>query len=50
MRFLQKVRTCVKFTVLSLVADPEYQRELDYVLRGQSLVFSWPVTLILTAI
>ncbi|GFF46513.1 hypothetical protein IFM46972_08059 [Aspergillus udagawae] len=50
MRFLQKIQTCIKFTVLSLVADPEYQRELNYILRGQSLVFSWPITWILTAI
>ncbi|KAF7122624.1 hypothetical protein CNMCM5793_000649 [Aspergillus hiratsukae] len=50
MKFFQKIRTCIKFTVLSLVADPEYQRELNYILRGQSLVISWPVTWILTAI
>ncbi|KAH2311335.1 hypothetical protein LV164_000399 [Aspergillus fumigatus] len=49
-RFLQKIRTCIKFTVLSLVADPEYQRELNYILRGQSLVISWPITWILTAV
>ncbi|RLL97776.1 hypothetical protein CFD26_103140 [Aspergillus turcosus] len=50
MKFFQKIRTCIKFTVLSLVADPEYQRELNYILRGQSLVISWPVTWILTGI
>jgi hypothetical protein len=50
MRFLQKIQTCIKFTVLSLVADPEYQRELNYILRGQSLVISWPITWIMTAI
>jgi hypothetical protein len=32
--FVQSLRTCVKFTVLVLIAEPEFQRELAYLLRG----------------
>ncbi|GJP88494.1 glycosyl transferase [Aspergillus niger] len=41
---------CLKFLVISLVADPEYQRELDSMLRGQPLVFAWPINLILNGV
>ncbi|OJJ07409.1 hypothetical protein ASPVEDRAFT_46734 [Aspergillus versicolor CBS 583.65] len=44
------VKTCLKFVIISLVADPQYQRELEYVLRGQPLIFSWPVTILLNSI
>lgn len=43
LRLYLKIKSCVKFTVLSLVADPEYQRELDYMLRTQPLLLSWPL-------
>ncbi|KAE8355715.1 hypothetical protein BDV28DRAFT_162634 [Aspergillus coremiiformis] len=46
----EKIKACIKFTVISLVADPEYQRELNYMIRGQPLVFAWPATLILNTI
>lgn len=45
-----KIKSCIKFTVLSLVADPEYQRELDYMLRTQPLFISWPAKRCLTCI
>jgi hypothetical protein len=34
-RFQHVWKACVKFLILSLVADPEYQRELDYMIRTQ---------------
>jgi hypothetical protein len=49
-RFLQKVRMCIKFLVLSLTADPEYQRELNYMIRTKPLLLHWPVTLFLNGI
>ncbi|GAB1207399.1 hypothetical protein APSETT445_006115 [Aspergillus pseudonomiae] len=49
-RLHEKIKTCIKFTVISLVADPEYQRELKYILRGQPLIFAWPATLILNTV
>lgn len=49
-RFHQIVQMCIKFFVLSLVADPEYQRELDYMLRAKPLFIHWPVTLFLNGI
>ncbi|KAJ0418830.1 hypothetical protein BJY00DRAFT_324634 [Aspergillus carlsbadensis] len=49
-RFYHKIKTCIKFAVLSLVADPEYQRELHYMIRGQSSIISWGVQRCLTAI
>ncbi|KAL4946968.1 hypothetical protein BDW69DRAFT_190664, partial [Aspergillus filifer] len=44
------IMTCLKFLIISLVADPQYQRELEYVLRGQPLIFAWPVTILLNGI
>ncbi|KAH8194643.1 hypothetical protein TruAng_011188 [Truncatella angustata] len=41
---------CVKFLVLSLTADPEYQRELDFVLRNTWPVVRWPLIFFLTTI
>ncbi|KAE8341479.1 hypothetical protein BDV24DRAFT_163318 [Aspergillus arachidicola] len=49
-RLHEKLKTCIKFTVISLVADPEYQRELNYIIRGQPLIFAWPATLILNTV
>ena len=49
-KFHQKAKMCIKFTVLSLTADPEYQRELDYMLRGQPLFVHWPVTFFLNGV
>jgi hypothetical protein len=46
----QSVQVCIKFIVVSLVADPEYQRELEYVLGGQPAIIRWPVTSILNGI
>jgi hypothetical protein len=43
LRIYLKIKSSIKFTVLSLVADPEYQRELDYMLRTQPLILSWPL-------
>jgi len=49
-RFHQKVQTCIKFLVLSLTADREYQRELDYVMHGKPLFLHWPVTFFLNGV
>ncbi|KKK15232.1 hypothetical protein AOCH_000368, partial [Aspergillus ochraceoroseus] len=49
-RVIQTLKTCLKFVVISLVADPEYQRELNYIMRGQPLFFAWPVTILLNTI
>lgn len=49
-RFQQVWKACVKFLILSLVADPEYQRELDYMIRTQPLFIHWPVTFFLNGI
>jgi glycosyltransferase involved in cell wall biosynthesis len=46
----RRVQLCVKFLVLSLVADPEYQRELNYMTRTTPLGFHWPVTIFLNGI
>jgi len=50
LRTYLKIKSCIKFTVLSLVADPEYQRELHYMLRTQPLILSWPAKRCLTYI
>ncbi|KKY22813.1 putative glycosyl group 1 family protein [Phaeomoniella chlamydospora] len=49
-RFHQKLQVCVKFLIISLVADPEYQRELDYKLRGKPLFLHWPLTFFLNGV
>lgn len=48
--FHQKVKMCIKFLVLSLTADPEYQRELDYMMRAKPLFVHWPLTFFLNGI
>ncbi|CAO2653668.1 Nn.00g030790.m01.CDS01 [Neocucurbitaria sp. VM-36] len=49
-RFTRVWKSCIKFLVLALVADPEYQRELDYMIRTQPLFIHWPVTFLLNSI
>jgi hypothetical protein len=49
-RLQQVWKACVKFCILSLVADAEYQRELDYMLRTQPLFIYWPVSFVLNCI
>ncbi|KAL4971571.1 hypothetical protein BDW66DRAFT_155530 [Aspergillus desertorum] len=44
------VNTCLKFLIIALVADPQYQRELEYMLRGQPLIFAVPTTLLLNSV
>ncbi|KAL4914633.1 hypothetical protein BDW62DRAFT_204388 [Aspergillus aurantiobrunneus] len=49
-RIHHSVKTCLKFVIISLVADPQYQRELEYMLRGQPLIFAWPTSMILNGV
>jgi hypothetical protein len=39
-----------KFFVISLVADPHFQRELDYMMAGMPGIIRWPVTFFLNGI
>lgn len=48
--FSQSVQTCVKFGAISLVADPEYQRELEYIMRLQPVYLRTSVGLFLNGI
>lgn len=47
---IQALRFSVKFFVVSIVADPEFQRELDYVIRDKSFIIRWPARFILNGI
>lgn len=47
-RIHQILVTMMKFVVVTIVADPEFQRELDYTLAGSPSFFRWPVTIILS--
>lgn len=49
-RFLQVLRMVLKFTIVSLVADPVFQRELDYVVSGKNLPVRWGATFLLNGI
>jgi hypothetical protein len=49
-RIHQISQVCIKFVVVSMVADPQYQRELDHLLAGQPDILRWPVTSILNGI
>ncbi|TWU71439.1 hypothetical protein ED733_002723 [Metarhizium rileyi] len=49
-RTLQKVNICIKFLVLSLTADPEYQRELDCVTQRKPILIRWPLVFFLNMI
>lgn len=40
----QNMKLCIKFTIVALVADPEYQRELDYLISDKPFLIRWPVT------
>jgi hypothetical protein len=44
------LRLSLKFFVVSLVADPEFQRELDFLMNGKLLFFRWPVTFCLNMV
>ncbi|KAK5150465.1 hypothetical protein LTS14_010155 [Recurvomyces mirabilis] len=43
------LRLCIKFVVMSLVAEPEFQRELEYVLANTSPIIRWPARILLNA-
>lgn len=47
---VQKCSLSAKFLILSLTADPEYQRELNYVANGLPAFIRWPVTIFLNSI
>jgi glycosyltransferase involved in cell wall biosynthesis len=42
--------TCVKFIIIAFTAEPEYQRELDYMLRNQHGIIRWPITFFLNSV
>lgn len=46
-RALNGFKVCLKFLVVSLVADPEFARELDYLIGDQPWIVRRPITLIL---
>ena len=46
-RIYHGLRICIKFLVVCLVADPEFQRELDYVMCTKPWIIRWPVTFFL---
>jgi hypothetical protein len=46
-RFYQTVTFCIKFFIVTTVADPEYQRELDYLISTKPAFIRWPVTFFL---
>ncbi|KAJ9624552.1 hypothetical protein H2203_005287 [Taxawa tesnikishii (nom. ined.)] len=50
LRVLYATRFAIKFIVVSLVADPEFQRELDYVIKDKVFLIRWPVTFVLNGI
>ncbi|KAF2667969.1 glycosyl transferase [Microthyrium microscopicum] len=39
-----KLQIGIKFCVVALIADPEFQRELDYVMQGKPAIIRWPIT------
>ncbi|KFG79629.1 glycosyl transferase, group 1 family protein [Metarhizium anisopliae] len=49
-RILQKVKLCIKFLIISLIADPEYQRELDFVIHDKPGFIRWPLVFFLNTI
>jgi glycosyltransferase involved in cell wall biosynthesis len=40
----------LKFIVVTLVADPGFQRELEYLMSGKHWIIRWPVTCVLNGI
>ena len=49
-RIHQVLVIIMKFLVVAMVADPEFQRELDYMMAGKPRIFAWPVTFLLTGL
>jgi hypothetical protein len=49
-RVFQVFIVCAKFFVISFVADPEFQRELDYMISGKPSFIRWPVTFFLNGL
>lgn len=49
-RVFDGARFALKFLVISTVADPEYQRELDYVLADKPFLVRWPSKTVLIGI
>lgn len=49
-RVFDGARFALKFLVISTVADPEYQRELDYVLADKPFLVRWPAKTVLIGI
>ena len=47
---LHKVKISLKFLILSMTADPEYQRELDYVIHERPSILRWPVVFFLHSV
>jgi len=45
-----KAKMGVKFLIIALTADPEYQRELDFVTHDAPAVWRWPVVFFLNSI
>ncbi|RMZ88309.1 hypothetical protein DV736_g4460, partial [Chaetothyriales sp. CBS 134916] len=50
LHFGQAIRVAMKFFVVSIVADPEFQRELDYVISGKPWFIRYPATFLLDGI
>lgn len=49
-KFYHGLGTCIKFLVIALIADPEFQRELDYVLSPKHAALRYPITFFLNHI
>ncbi|KAK3314058.1 glycosyl transferase [Apodospora peruviana] len=47
---LRRFNTAIKFLIISLTADPEYQRELDFVIHDVHSVIRWPTVFFLNGI
>jgi hypothetical protein len=46
-RLYQSLTFCIKFFIVTTVADPEYQRELDYLISTKPAFIRWPLTFFL---
>lgn len=49
-RTYRTIAICVKFIICALVADPEYQRELDYMISSKPSFIRWPVSYLLNGL
>ena len=47
---VRAVRLAIKFLIVALVADPEFQRELDFILTDQNVVFQWLANVLLNVV